>query len=830
MLISAILLGLVACGDTKGEESNAAKITYGQVWSAPSTVKIKQDDLDYADKGAPVLAYQAVRNEYENMQLFITAEKEISRFELQTSELKCGDASIAKENIDVYVQKYTILNDEYGANVMPDALLPMDAADSYGENKIYAGCNGGLWITVYIPEDTPAGLYEGTFQLVVDGNEGEETMPIPVSVHVYDYTLASEPTAKTLFSWRYERVAVGELDGSIEMMEKYYEFFLDYRISLQSLPIEILSGEEFVASVKKYWDRITTYSILSEPGEVSLWILSFKQKVEEQILALAKESTPEWNLFDKAALYIIDEPKLNTEAGYKAFITKMTQVNELLQSCVDIIKADETDTYQAFKQIENWEESILGILNLAPGARVDFNDPRAEEFWSIMNSFCPTVKNPVWKNDLKDFVEYTEKNNLDIERWWYTLNSAFAPLATYHIGDDNLLSSRTLSWLQLKYNISGNLYWDAAAYTDESHDNRFLDVYVSPYRIPTNPINPGGDGFLTYPGAKYGVYGPLPSLRLMSIRDGMEEYELLKAVQDELKTRVNVYGADFSVEQAMERFYRQLAGKSLIMYKDGEYGLDFVSLRQELLQMLVGLEKGMDFVIGNIETKDNKATITYFVPKDATITIGGKEQQPIEGLKYQYVLDLAESTSLQATVSNQKGDTFAYDSHIAYPVYMLNALDNETVLASIYASDGGTVALVSNDNYSTDGTAVHVKVKGVSTGNIIADSSYSPSVSLETMLFDKSQITDLKSFSIDIYNPGESFNLNARLYSGDTYLEFDKYEIASGKNTLMFDIAPEDSEKFSSADTLVFELENMDENGNVLSYEFYMDNIQGYVE
>ena len=72
--------------------------------------------------------------------------------------------------------------------------------------------------------------------------------------------------------------------------------------------------------------------------------------------------------------------------------------------------------------------------------------------------------------------------------------------------------------------------------------------------------------------------------------------------------------------------------------------------------------------------------------------------------------------------------------------------------------------------------------------------------------------------------------MNARLYSGDTYLEFDKYEIASGKTTLMFDIAPEDSEKFSSADTLVFELENMDENGNVLSYEFYMDNIQGYVK
>jgi hypothetical protein len=37
---------------------------------------------------------------------------------------------------------------------------------------------------------------------------------------------------------------------------------------------------------------------------------------------------------------------------------------------------------------------------------------------------------------------------------------------------------------------------------------------------------PSGEGFLVYPGSPYGHFGPLPSMRLMEIRDGMEDYEI----------------------------------------------------------------------------------------------------------------------------------------------------------------------------------------------------------------------------------------------------------------------------------------------------------------
>ena len=78
-------------------------------------------------------------------------------------------------------------------------MIPIDAAMTAGELKIGANQNAALWVTVYVPAETPAGLYEGTFKLTVENG----TMDIPVQVTVNDYTLPDTFTGQTLFSWRY---------------------------------------------------------------------------------------------------------------------------------------------------------------------------------------------------------------------------------------------------------------------------------------------------------------------------------------------------------------------------------------------------------------------------------------------------------------------------------------------------------------------------------------------------------------------------------------------------------------------------------------------------
>lgn len=567
-------------------------VDYGEVWSAPSTVKIAQNDTAYSNKGAAELSYEAVRNEYESRQLFITASQKVDSFELIPSDLVCGTNVLSADNVEVYVEKYIPITSDSAyttSGYMPDALLPMEAAAAYGENAIAANQNGGLWITIYVSESTAAGTYTGTFDLVMRGDQGQATVDVPVSVKVHNYILPAETTAKTLFVWRYNDLAAGELDGSTEMMTYYYDFFQNYRISLHSLPLETLSGKEYADMVVKYYDSCSTYTLLSNVGAYDGAIFERQDKIIEQILAVAEASSREKkNYFDKAVIYYIDEPNITQEATRNDMISQSKRLYKVLEESVALIENDTSGLYSDFKNMSGWKAAILEIPNIVPLAsytewlyeteeltwleKLQGKTPEpikaVTNFLSALTAegttnicFCP----------LFDTVDYTDSKDqvrvlcqkYGIGLWWYGCLGPVSPNPSYHILDKNLLSARTVTWLQKKYNVGGNLYWDAAAYTS---NGQYIDLYETGNR--TGGV--AGDGFLVYPGKKYGVYGPIPSMRLMSIRDGMEEYEILSAVEGVVSNMNNT-------------FYSKIVSKVSKMYADGENSLNFDALRSTLL-------------------------------------------------------------------------------------------------------------------------------------------------------------------------------------------------------------------------------------------------------
>ncbi len=613
------------------EDEFADTLSCGEVWSAPSTVKIAKNGT-YNNKGDMALSYQAVRNEYESCQLLITAEENISSFELFATDLRCGEEVLLVENTDVYVQKSINYDDYYGTGSMPDALLPMEAADAHEENVIAAGENGALWVTVYIPKETKAGVYKGEFVLAVDGASGKELVNVPVSLEVLDYTLTDERNARTLFSWRYERVAAGELDGSLEMMQYYYEFFQDYRISLQSLPLGTMSGDEYIENVEKYYDELSSYTILSSIGDISVGLLSEQNAVKEQVLSIAASSTWDRNLFEKAMIYFIDEPDIREADVRSSVVSRITSLNALLQECVDYIDADDSGTYTAFKEMTGWETAILEIPKIIPLGHLDYlveNKDVADvkEFLEAVNCLCP-VYSSFTETLATDVINLLKEN--EIQMWWYGCTTPKAPAPTYHIGDDNLLSCRSVSWMQSKYNIEGNLYWDAAAYTDEAsaYYNEYVNVYESPYRSSEYEW-PAGDGFLVYPGAAYDVYGPIPSMRLMSIRDGMEEYEMLQDIEAAYEESQVASNATSEMESL---FYSNLYTNGIYMNADGENGLNFMQLREKLIRFAANLSKGLDYAIANVSATTSSVSIpnlTSVVTDDTTSnTASGNTAQP----------------------------------------------------------------------------------------------------------------------------------------------------------------------------------------------------------
>lgn len=824
-----MLLQLVACGEISGTDKPAGSgnvADYGTVWSAPSTVKIDQNDTAYANKGEAELTFNTVKNEYESCQLLISAIQDVNAYYLEKSDLQCGDNVLSKENITVYNEKYVqVAEAAYGSYTHPDALIPIDAAMTYGELKIAADQNAALWVTVYVPAETPAGVYEGTFKLTVENG----TMDIPVQVTVNDYTLPETTSGQTLFSWRYDRVAPGELDGSIEMMETYYEFFLDYRVSLQSLPLESQTSEEVIDTLVKYYDRLTTYTIQPEPGEVPGGG-TIAEKSKEMIYAIASISSPEKDYFEKAMLYVVDEPDLS-DADKRAYTLAMIgNVNAMLQECVDTIAADTTGIFNSFKEIENWQNSIMDIPNIIPltadSASWLIQNADTEEAIPVvdaLNTVCPTFD--VFSDQLADkLVTLCQEKGIE-NVWWYGCTGPRAPYGNYHIGDPNLLAARTYSWVQAKYGIEGNLYWDAAAYTDENplYPDQYINVYEQPFRR-TDSEWPAGDGFLAYPGAAYGIYGPLPSMRLMALRDGMEELEMLLALKAQYEELEAQYDSEFSAESSIASIVESVSYNGSALYADGESGLDFTQVRNDLISSVV--ENATGFVLQTVTVKGSEATVTYYAAEDSTVYIDDQVQEPVSGdTSYEYTLDLEENTNLEMVIEASDGTTRKISRFISYPTKILQDFEDASVLESITVTEGGSAEL--SAEYATEGSAAHIRVVGKITGNDLVDAAYVPSFTISTAALNEiADLTEVGIMDMDLYNAAEdTCRVTIKIYSGTSYISAGEFALDSGKNTVSIPVSSLKFSNLSSADRIVFEFANSSDGVTANEYDIYLDNM-----
>lgn len=834
LLICLLMLTqLAACGEDgnggiTGKPAGKGNVAdYVTVWSAPSTVKIDQNDTAYTPKGEAKLTYYTVKNEYENYQLMLTAAKDVNAYYLESSDLKCGENVLSKENITVYNEKYVqVAETSYGSYTHPDALIPIDTAMTAGELKITANQNAALWVTVYVPAETPAGVYEGTFKLTVENG----TMDIPVQVTVNDYTLPESFTGQSLFSWRYDRIGAGELDSSIQMMETYYEFFLDYGISLQSLPLESQTHEEIVDTLEKYYDRLTTYTILPEPGVVSGGG-TIAEKTKDMIYTIASISGPEKNYFEKAMLYVVDEPLL-TEADKRQYtIAMIDQTDNMLQSCVDTIAADTTGKYDNFKSIEGWEDSILEIPNIMPltdtAAAYLIQNSDNEEVQTILtklNTVCPIfdIYSDQYADKLLALCEQYDIENI----WWYGCTGPKAPYGNYHIGDKNLLGARTYSWVQAKYGIEGNLYWDAAAYTDEAalYADQFIDVYTAPFR-GTHTDWPAGDGFLAYPGAAYGVYGPLPSMRLMSIRDGMEELEMLLALKEQYEGLESQYGDEFNAQASINTIVDSVSYNGSALYADGENGFDFASVRAALIDSLVWNGQGIGFVVENSSIKGATANISFYASEECNVYIGEKLQKPVRGCKYEYELDLEQNPNLNVSIETADGKTYEVDRFIAYPTKILQDFEDAAVLEGITVTEGGAVVL--SEENATEGKSAYIQVIGKVTGNELVDAAYVPSFSINTSaLKEITSLTEVGIMSLDIYNGSENaIKTTIKIYNGTSYVSAGEFTLDAGKNTISISVASLKFSGLSTADRIAFEFNNTTDGVTANVYDIYLDNM-----
>lgn len=220
---------------------------------------------------------------------------------------------------------------------------------------------------------------------------------------------------------------------------------------------------------------------------------------------------------------------------------------------------------------------------------------RKTELLGKVQTFCPQVQ---FYNDRAYYDETELRKEQNGEgAWWYTCLKPVAPYPSYHI-DDTQIGARVMGWMQRDYKIDGNLYWCINVYRKYSASSGYgdRDIWNEPMAFP----GANGDGFLTYPGVRYGIDAPLGTIRLDAVRDAQEDYEYLWLLERLVSEANEKYGTEIAGEALLRDLYDTLYSGSIAV--TDPYAV--LNAREEVARMIEAHGK---LVAGNIRSQPYSA-------------------------------------------------------------------------------------------------------------------------------------------------------------------------------------------------------------------------------
>ena len=434
------------------------------------------------------VALSAARNEYENVQVAVLPDigKTLTGVTLSATALQRvrGDGSIPAENVRIYrvgyVQPVAARYPALHRRPWPDPLLPNAPVDIAGTDL------GLFWVEIKTPKDAPAGDYRGKVAV----KAGDESLDIAVALHVHDFALPDRvpfPIAVwTSPRWPWNKAMTPEEYRAL--LAEFLRHGVD--------PVSV--GRSFV-SVKK-----NDFAVLDEN------------------LAFALER----------GLQLFELPRGKPEA-LKPLVEHLRKKGWMDKAIV-YSNRDEPDRETFIAQNV---PHCRTVHTLYPGLRVFL----ASEYHPNIDQGCD-----IWLTDVSTGrgADFARRNKGTAQLWFYYCHlpvriDFHRPLvqAPNMQIDNEAIEHRLTLWLAWKYETDGMFIWAGNNEWRKKDVDRTdwrtkgWQLSAKPYGFPYGGVH-NGNGYLIYP-------GPLPSVRLKVLRDGLEDYGYLQELRKRLKQRAS---------------------------------------------------------------------------------------------------------------------------------------------------------------------------------------------------------------------------------------------------------------------------------------------------
>lgn len=459
-----------------------------------SLKKIFPEKQYFTGKAGSLIELEACRGEYEAAQLIlIPGRNDLESVFLDKSDLvlESGGYSIDKSYIDLYRVGYVKTKKPYyntpKVGLWPDPLIPIDEPFAISSNKVQP-----VWIRVYIPQSSPAGSYNGEIRIM---SKYEQVKTIHLKVKVRDFDIGSQKHLNTAFGFKeymLDKFYPKELDETDQQWRKRIKeisrvFYLDmlaHRID----PIHNIGNPAFLGKEGgKYMLDFTEFDKNAE------FYLSYGQKnfgIGDSWSWQSEEMWAKWYGFTDV------ESVLGVFGTYGRHLQEKGWLDKAYAYTFD-------ETFFRVKEvtglIHQGHPGIKNLLTMPP----DINYPDID-IW------CPRI------NDFDSVTaDYFKSNGKEV--WMYVAGVA-RPYPNLNL-DVEAAEHRIIPWILWKYSVQGFLYWCVNCWD-----------LSDPWQDAMNLADQNGDGYLYYPSKN----GPVGSVRLEVLRDGLEDYEYLFVLNERL--------------------------------------------------------------------------------------------------------------------------------------------------------------------------------------------------------------------------------------------------------------------------------------------------------
>ncbi len=419
-----------------------------------------------------------------------------------------------------------------------DALIPLE---SYGEISLDAGLTSTVFVDFKTSVNTPAGDYP--YEIALVDEFGVVLSSVRVTVHVWNFALYYDAEGNQTAP-RFGTTASIYTYGFTSSVDRY-EMLLDYGLSAYRLPYDILDdrADAYMSDI-----RVTSFIVPVEYDHIN------KQMYDEkQIKAYCRKlaTNPEW--LAKAYFYPLDEP--HTVDGYystdrygnQKYIPGLNDLKNACEHLKAILAAVSAEVgYEVDIRITSpyytnlwysyetsgmlWNPTVTGVDQIEfMDQYISMHTPKLANWndtYLNSQSGYGSKKTPqqIYGKTFAQRMQEIQNNGEEV--WAYVCNEPNTEGYLNLTIDDEGLGHRVVFWQFYQRDITGFTYWSVNCWVAEDRWND-LDYHRGNWH---------GDGILTYPGEDYGLYGQLlPSLRLVSVRDGLEDIELLYMAEEVFK-------------------------------------------------------------------------------------------------------------------------------------------------------------------------------------------------------------------------------------------------------------------------------------------------------